>query len=728
MKAADWSEVASRAGRMGPHEIYTRLRQAFSKHWDVVAWRAGISPPTPPSRLLRAGRGRFFFESQDLPGILELVRRHAPTEADEIVADAEAILRHEIPLLGYGRLAHGPEIDWHFDIVHGKRASLRPWYQIPYLDFETVGDHKVIWELNRHQHLVTLALAALLTNEMRFTDELIRQWRHWQEHNPYPLGINWASSLEVAFRSLSWVWLDRLLEGREAMPEAFRTDLRAALGANGRYIFRYLSTYFAPNTHLLGEAIALFVTGAIYPDLPGARRWQSEGWRIICQEMERQVRAGGLHFEQSIYYHVYALDFFLHARLLAQRNAVPIPAAFDRKLAAMFELLAAISSTGVPPGMGDDDGGRVFRPSRNQAAHMLDPLAVGAAVFQQPEWKAAGNGLTLESIFLLGPGGVREYLDLPVANRAARSRAFQDSGIYLLVSDQPEPWQLTVDAGPFGFGNCGHGHADALSIQLAGPGAAWLIDTGTGSYMERELRERLRATRSHNTLEVDGVSQADPDLPFRWRNPPNAVVERWESAPAFDYLRARHDGYERLPGRIVHRRHMARAAGFWFILDEIGGEGRHDLLVSGHFAPGLHLREAEAGRLLAVDPRGRSLTLLAEGAGWQRSIEEGSCSPVYGAVLPCPVVRFRAACELPAWLATVLIPGEPECAVARCEAQGARCYDLTIAGASHRLLFAEGPWRTEQCQGEAEFALFQRSAAGLELLGVAGALSKTGPP
>jgi hypothetical protein len=729
MKAADWSEVAARAGRMSAHEIYTRLRQAFSKRWDVFAWRAGIAPPAPPARALQAGCGRFFFESQDLSETLELVRHHATREAEETVADAETILRHEIPLLGYGRLAYGPEIDWHLDIVHGKRAPLRPWHQIPYLDFETVGDHKVIWELNRHQHLVTLALAAVLANETRFTDELVRQWRHWQEHNPYPLGINWASSLEVAFRSLSWIWVDRLLEGSEAAPERFRKELRAALAANGRYILKYLSAYFAPNTHLLGEVVALFFIGAIYPDLPGARRSRSEGWRIICQEMERQVRADGLHFEQSIYYHVYALDFFLHARLLAQRNAVPIPAAFDRKLAAMFELLAAVSAAGVTPGMGDDDGGRVFRPSRNRAEHMLDPLGAGAALFHRPGWKGAGRGLTIESILLLGPGGVREYLDLPATPRAARSRACPDSGIYVLVSSEPELWQLTVDAGPFGYGNCGHAHADALSVQLAGAGAAWLVDTGTGSYMEREARERLRGTRSHNTLEVDGVSHAVPDLPFRWKNPPHTLVERWENTPGFDYLRASHDGYQRLPARVVHRRHVARAAGFWFILDEIGGEGRHELLISWHFAPGLEVREIAAGGLLAVDPRGRSLTLLAEGGEWQLSIEEGSCSPVYGAILPCPIVRFRAACELPAWLATVLIPGEPECAVTRGEAHGARCYDLTIAGTTHRLLFGERPWWTGHCEGDAEFALFQFTAAGLELVGAAaGAVSKMKSP
>ena len=59
------------------------------------------------------------------------------------------------------------DIDWHLDPVHGKRAPLDPWFKIPFLDFAVVGDHKVTWELNRHQHLVTLAKARLLSGDKK---------------------------------------------------------------------------------------------------------------------------------------------------------------------------------------------------------------------------------------------------------------------------------------------------------------------------------------------------------------------------------------------------------------------------------------------------------------------------------------------------------------------------------------------------------------------------------
>ena len=101
---------------------------------------------------------------------------------------------------------------WQSDVVHGKRGPRKPWFKVKYLDFEEVGDSKITWELNRHQHFVTLAKAYWLTGDDKFAREIFAQWTHWHKENPYPLGMNWASSLEVAYRSLSWIWTLFLLQ------------------------------------------------------------------------------------------------------------------------------------------------------------------------------------------------------------------------------------------------------------------------------------------------------------------------------------------------------------------------------------------------------------------------------------------------------------------------------------------------------------------------------------
>ena len=59
--------------------------------------------------------------------------------------------------------------------------------------------------MSRHQHFVTLAKAFRLNGDVKFAQEIFSQWQDWHAQNPYPIGINWASSLEVAFRCLSWM-------------------------------------------------------------------------------------------------------------------------------------------------------------------------------------------------------------------------------------------------------------------------------------------------------------------------------------------------------------------------------------------------------------------------------------------------------------------------------------------------------------------------------------------
>ncbi|MGD0359273.1 MAG: alginate lyase family protein [Bryobacteraceae bacterium] len=533
--------------QMSPAEIGTRVEQGFSRRWS--------NPPT--CRLI---------PSSSTPAF--------PEPPPYSVEQAEKICKHRFDLLGYKDLDYGTPIDWHFDPVHNKRAPRKPWHEIPFLDFDRFGDHKVIWELNRHQHLVTLAQAG-------FRGELIAQWTQWQRENPYPIGINWASTLEVAFRALSWLWVRHVIGD-------FHPDLLAALHLHGWYIERFLSTYFSPNTHLLGEGVALFAIGTTCPQIADAARWQARGWRIVLQQAEAQVRPDGFHFEQSVYYHIYALDFFQFARVLAAKNGIAIPESFDRTIARMSDALAAISQAGRPPNFGDDDGG-----------HVIGGQALAAS----------------------GP--------------QSGSLALPSAGIYSMTSQNS---QLFIDAGPQGALTGGHGHADALSIQLIVNGRPTLIDPGTFCYVCPE-RDRFRGTAAHNTLQVDGRDQSQPNGPFAWTGMPETTVDHWHTGPSVDLFAGHHNGYY----PVIHQRWVFNLKSkFWLIRDVVRGPLRHQLDIHWHF-----LDEHD-------------LTILpAAGHNWSSSVESWEWSPVYGKKEPAKVLRFSTETSLPAEFAVLLLPSAP---------------------------------------------------------------------
>jgi hypothetical protein len=647
-------------------ELEARVRQEVSKRLDVALFGIGLQPARNGLRRASGPSGNFFFSRDELAGRVTLLREHLPCEAEEIVREADEICRHRFRLLGFRDLDYGTEIDWHLDAVHGRRSPLIPWFKINFLEFKQVGDHKVVWELSRHQHLVTLAKAWLLTNEEIYAKEILAQWYSWQKANPYPLGANWASSLEVAFRSLSWIWLQEMLRECPAVPAGFQQDLLRALALNGRHIERYLSTYFSPNTHLLGEAVALFFIGTMYPQISSAKRWKRMGWQIVQEEARRQVRSDGVYFEQSLYYHVYALDFFLHARLLASRKGMGIPSEFDLVLKKMLAVIQSLAQAGPPDGFGDDDGGRVFNPRRNRAEHLTDPLAIGAALFQEEQ--PVAECLTEEAIWLLGEKAVycnKERHDLTAR---LKTHAFRDGGLYITVSSDP-PQQLVIDAGPQGTGHSGHGHADTLSVKLAFSGRNWLVDAGTFCYIGNgNERDAFRGTRAHNTLAIDGVDQAEPDGPFGWKYIPETKTESWITGDTFTFFAGSHSGYERLPEPARHRRFVFHRHGvFWLVRDVVEGRGNHLLETSWHLAQDLKVSprggsfDVSSGERHSNEVGCNRLTLLpVADARWRCEQIAAYVSPVYGTKMSGPVVRCSAQVQLPAEHAIMLIPGTEE--------------------------------------------------------------------
>ena len=112
------------------------------------------------------------------------------------------------------------------------------------------------WELSRHAHFVTLGQAYALTGEERYVEAFVTQVASWLDENPPEQGINWASSLELAFRSINWIWTLHLTAGSPHVTPELVARLVKSLAAHGRHVESFLSTWFSPNTHLTGEALS----------------------------------------------------------------------------------------------------------------------------------------------------------------------------------------------------------------------------------------------------------------------------------------------------------------------------------------------------------------------------------------------------------------------------------------------------------------------------------------
>jgi hypothetical protein len=586
--------------------------------------------------------------SPDLNRLAVLIRSRFPSAASEAAARADRILDGRCDLLGYRDVDVGRPPAWHADPVHGRRAPLVFWADVPFLD-PTIGDHKIIWELNRHQQWLALGRAYHLTGERRYYEGFVGQFESWLAANPPLRGANWASMLELAYRSLSWLWALHFFAPAAAADAAddpaWSVELVAALDRQLTHIERNLSHYFSPNTHLTGEALALYVCGLVLPELPKSQRRAAVGRRVLLQEIARQVLTDGGHAELSAHYHRYSTDFYLLAFAVARAAGDPAQHEFGRAARRQAEFLRTIADDcGRLPLLGDDDGGSLFPICDREPSDCRDTLGVAAVLLDRPDL-AVGEPPE-ETFWLCGEAAAR--LTIREGPVHWPSRALTESGY--LVSRTPEGSHLVMDAGPHGYLNGGHAHADALSIVLTIRGQPFLVDAGSATYtMDAALRDRFRSTAMHNTVVVNDRSQAEPNGPFHWRTTTDATPSIWQFSERADYLEGRHAAYA--PHAHV-RQVLAVPHLGWFIIDHLLGEGPLRACAFWHLHPDWRAeREGEDGWTARC---GSAVTALAASAPLARNTAFAQHSPVYGMITDAPCLSTPLPSSAPASLLTVV--------------------------------------------------------------------------
>jgi hypothetical protein len=272
-------------------------------------------------------------------------------------------------------------------------------------------------------------------------------------------------------------------------------------------------------------------------------------------------------------------------------------------------------------------------------------------------------------MWLLGPAGRDACERLrPAPPAGPPSRAFPDGGLVVMRSGwDARAHALVLDAGPLGCErNAGHGHADLLAVECSVFGRPALVDPGTHGYTaDPAWRDHFRGTAAHSTVLVDGVGQAVPGAPFKWRTRAAARLGRWTAGGALEVAEAAHDGYRRLPEPVTHRRQVRFVARrYWILVDDLEGAGEHAVDLGFQFAPldvrveGLWARARVQGRAgLLVRPFAR-VPLKADVHEGELEPPRGWVSPDYGVRRPAPLVRYATVTRVPLRIVTLLFPTE----------------------------------------------------------------------
>lgn len=733
--------VAERAGLSADARVPDDA--AFFRLLDASRFD-GDAPLTPESLLahFRARESHAFFAAFNAPAETRalLDSRFGARARELLLERAERIVAGRFDLLGLRDLDFGNPVDWHLEPVAQKRTPLAHWSRIDYLDASVAGDKKITWELNRQQYFAVLGRAYWRTGDERYAETFARHLDAWMDANPPKRGINWASSLEVAFRAISWLWALQFFKHSTRLTPALHTRALKFLHLHARHLETNLSTYFSPNTHLTGEALGLFYLGTLLPEFRAASRWRATGARILFDQLERQIRPDGVYFEQTSHYHRYTVDFYTHFHALLKADGGNAPREtlrenlLEAKLQALLDHLMHLTlPDGTTPFFGDEDGGRFCWFDERAHNDFRATLATGAALFRRGDYKCVAGEATEETLWLAGARGLAAFDALDAHTPAQDSRAFTDGGYYVMRDGwTTDSNYLLLDCGPHGSLNGAHAHADALAVlALAARGRHLLVDSGTYTYTgSPALRDSFRATAAHNTLTVDGESSSVSGGAFRWQGAARASCRRWLSQTRFDLFEGEHDGYARLASPAKHLRSVLFVKGdYWIVRDRVETSGTHAYELNFHLdarsRPTIETGDAATADRENVATADREdgaqafvraslsdgaaaldLFAFARGGAWRTHDELHSAQ--YGAAAPAPVCTFTFAGGAEEAL-TLLFPrgrtAGAQTSAREIEAVGGRAFELKCEGGARDLLLvrAEGAGSIETARIASDF-------------------------
>jgi hypothetical protein len=461
-------------------------------------------------------------------------------------------------------------MDWTRHPVAGVRPSQEHWSRIRYTGGIGGGDVKFVWELNRHRWLLRLAQGYFLTGDEELADVMLALLDQWFDQNPPGRGVNWTSSLEVAFRAIVWCWIWNLSCRSPGWTDARTGRFLVTLWHHARHVERFDSIHHSPNTHLTGEGLALLYVGLFFPELRRASRWRNRGREILQSELDAQVFDDGMHFERSIGYHRYTTEFYLHYLLLADTFRLAVDEPFRRRvhdqIGAAFLLRRP---DGTWPVIGDEDSGSTLPLAPTEPEDNATLLALGGAYFREKQWMAAAPGAARSAgWWLLDDDNWLRLREAPLSqNHGAESGALESAG-YFVGREHPGPdsWWCLVDGGPHGGETTGHAHTDLAHVEIARGGTHIIADSGCAAYtVDRELRDWARSEQAHACLVIEGAPLAEPSGPFSWRRFSPSPRSRWAETSDVWWCQVEYER-EHQRGKLNHIRQVVLVRGYGLIV------------------------------------------------------------------------------------------------------------------------------------------------------------------
>ena len=548
-------------------------------------------------------------------------------------------------------------LDWHLDLSTGRSFPKSFAHKID-IRSDKYGSAKHVWEVNRMQFMLHIAWHYKNTGDKKYLDLFCYHLTSWKNENPYMVGVNWYSNIEVNLRLICWYFCWQVLgadsiRASDAEFDKFVNDVWLPLiFEHAEYSYNHPSLCSSANNHLISEYAGLFVAACGW-NIPQRKKRLKYAKAGLEREILLQNTEEGVNREEASEYIQFIDDFFLIAAVVGKFHGVQFSDAYNERLHAMADYMNAMLDCKCNyPMYGDGDDGFVLRPDAGGHFNNFKSLLVSFAVyFDDASFKRADVLWDEKNELLFGAVGREKFVSMPtvaVGFSMDGNRFYPESGHYIFkrvkgvaIAGLRETY-LHFDAAPLGFLSiAAHAHADALSFILHVDGCPVIVDPGTFTYhTHKELRNYFVSTLAHNTLCVNGKNQANQAGPTLWLSHYRCKTLNVDE----NFVEATHDGYRKEGVEHVRKVEFDRDANKFIITDKLNCAEPAVIEMLFHLHPSVNVELQGSTAILEVAGNAKVQMMLDENLSYSIR-EDGWYSEHFGVKVPTKFLYAKTNCK-----------------------------------------------------------------------------------
>lgn len=486
-----------------------------------------------------------------------------------------------------------------------RKGALKEVYGDPvdWKKYEQSELEKSVW-LNRFYFLPSFARLYHLTGDRSYLDDMMRIVRQWIADNPrlpdsHRTTFNWRD-MQVAWRSIHYSWCYYLgeegltVEEKKLITDTLKEHAHILLTGFGQAKLNEFN-------HQSHGGLAMLYLGVLFPQLDEAAELRRKAMIILNHHLANAFYADGGNVEQMFGYYPFQAHLFRDAFLLCSANGLEPPVNSLPMLKKMALYLAAVERPdGTVPQVNDS-----YEMPVRAILDTINEITAVTAV-------ASAKGIS----------------------------GFPDTQVAVMREGGPEGWYVLANpASVIGA----HAHAGRLGFELWNGGSPLLIDSGCCNYDEPELVTWYRTTRAHNTVIIDGVTEAATSSSLLW-------VPRRETPNRISGLLPGHEistvemvspPEEATNSSVSWTRKITLVKGRFAVISdmfEAGGEHSYEILL--HFPPS-EVTPDHTGRRLKIKTERETEIFASDPAGEGRFITGTGMVSIKGRNVTAPVASLN---------------------------------------------------------------------------------------